>query len=164
MIHYLSIPNTRFTARVSSSSPVAFWNSERLDLKYPYAGRPAGSDRGSDYSVNSFLRCSFNKPLPNIVFSTYYGLVVGSVGASGSQEQQPLLYSKFFLGPPAFDSPFYTLSPLSPQVINFPVGNAIANLGQSAWIQVGFQCGLGALPFLDIDVTFKGVIVSGDLN
>ena len=164
------IAPTRFTARLESIKPVV-WQSQQHDLMYSVPGRPKGADRSSDFTVSSFVQMTFNKPLPAICLLSVRGApVLSYAGITGVQQDAPLavnilsvpgttigLTGAFYYGPPLpeYGSSF--------QTIQFPAGRILGNLGQSVLFQAAF---LAEPPegeqFLDIDVTFRGALVSSD--
>lgn len=164
------IAPTRFTARLEAGKPVA-WQSQQHDLMYSVAGRPKGADRSSDFTVSSFVQMTFNKALPQVCLLSVRGAsVLTYAGVTGAQQDLPpavniLSVQGTFL---AFDGTTYYGPPLpqygsSFQVIQFPAGRTLGNLGQSVLYQVVFV----ATPprgerFVDIDVTFRGALVSSD--
>jgi hypothetical protein len=164
------IPSTRFTARLADRKPVV-WQSPQHDLMYPIKGAPKGSDRSSDFTVSSFVQMTFNKPLPPVCLLSVRGAsVLSYAGITGAQQDTPLavnilsvpgtaigLTGDFYFGPPLpeYGSSF--------QTIQFPVGRTSGNLGQSVLFQAVFvvEPPLGQ-SFVDIDVTFRGALLSSD--
>lgn len=148
------------------------WTSLVHDLKQTYPGRPPGSDRATDVTVNAYLRMTFNKPIGNAALRILAAPVVGMSGVGGAPA--PGAVSVNVLGVPgtvtvvlAFQSFTFYGPPLpevgsSFQVISFPVAQTIANLGQSVSYRVAFaRYDLNPDPLL-IDATFTGSFVSSD--
>jgi hypothetical protein len=164
------IAPTRFTARLERDKPQA-WQSQQHDLMYSVAGRPRGADRSSDFTVSSFVQMTFNKPLPQVCLLSVRGApVLSYAGITGAQQDLPpavniLSQQGVFL---AFDGTIYYGPPLpqygsSFQTIQFPAGRTFGNLGQSVLFQAVFV----AVPpegerYVDIDVTFRGALLSSD--
>lgn len=148
------------------------WTAPVHDLKQTYPGRPPGSDRATDVTVNAYLRMTFNKPIGNAALRILAAPVVGMSGVAGPPA--PGAISVNILG---FDGVFtivvggtaltFAGPPLpevgsSFQVISFPVAQTFANLGQSVSYRVAFaRYDLFPDPLL-IDATFTGSFVSSD--
>ena len=163
------ITPTRFQALVDENQ-TAVWDSLQHDLMYSVAGRPKGADRSSDFTVSSFVQMRFNKPLtPGWVLSVRGAPALTYAGIGGIERDPPpsinmLSVPGFF----AFGQDVYFGPPLpqygsSFQIINFPAGKVLGNLGQSVLFRAAFWPRRVAGPVrCEIDVTFTGALVSSD--
>jgi hypothetical protein len=147
------------------------WESPRHELKYPYPGAPAGAERATDFFVNGFLRMTFNpRPdeavLPSLVEMKYsLEKTASSISAPAASPTRVNNVGFDIIGLTSYSSDlsnyFYTLAPTSPQVVEFPVIQAPANLGQTVHLRVVFSKIRTDFPQSPIlDVTFTGALVS----
>jgi hypothetical protein len=160
----LLIQPTRFTGTLPLSSAdrglgTLVWQSENHTLKYPYSNLPPGSDRATEFTVNGFLRLTYNVPVYGV---TVRACLVRSYAGGGGSATKPVAIFSTVVGQPDPASVPYTLAPLEPQVITFPQIQAIGNLGQSMHFRVTFTRVFGLNAPQPIDVTFRGALVSSD--
>jgi hypothetical protein len=168
MPHELLIPPTKFTGRLDSTRSPIVWRSEQHNLMYPRPFAPVGSDRSVQFTVNGFLQMTFNKPLPPDAFITIQGSPVLSYGGQGGYQdaERPIdmagSQGTFIFGSTVFHGPPLPDYGSSFQIIQFPQSQRLGNLGQSAYYQVTFEGVAILTPYIDIDVTFRGALVSSD--
>jgi hypothetical protein len=136
---------------------------------YSVAGRPKGSDRSSDFTVSSYVRMTFNKPLHRTARLSARGaptLTYAGTGGYANDPPPPVnIYGQqgTFIGPSAvYYGPPLPQYGSSFQNIDFLSGRVLGNLGQAVFFQVVFVGGDARSRFLDIDVTFRGALLSSD--
>lgn len=147
------------------------WVAPTHDLKQVYPGRPPGSDRATDFTVNAYLRITFNKPIgdaalriiaaPMVTMSGVQAsplpaISVNALGFPGTVTVVLASQSLTFFGPPLPEvgSSF--------QVISLPAYQFVANLGQSVSYRITFaRYDLFRDPLL-LDATMTGAFVSSD--
>lgn len=147
------------------------WTAPTHDLKQVYPGRPPGSDRATDFTVNAYLRITFNKPIgeaglriiaaPMVTMSGVQAsplpaISVNMLGFPGTVVSVVGGGVLTFFGPPLpeYGSSF--------QVISLPAYQFVANLGQSVSYRITFaRYDLFRRPLL-LDATMTGAFVSSD--
>jgi hypothetical protein len=162
------IQNVRFQARIAPGA-VAYWRSDQHTLLYPYEDVPVGSDREPQYTVNAFMRMTFNKPNTGLLYvtgaakATYAGISGVDDGTSALGMLPVPGYVNTikgdYYGPPA---PIYGSSF---RVVDFQQSSLTGNLGQSVYYEVSFYNDDSSEAYtgpIDLDVTFKGALVSSD--
>lgn len=135
------------------------WESERHTLKYPYPNLPPGSDRATDFTVNGFLRMTYNVPVAGL---RVRACLVRSYAGTGASATEPVSILSTVIGQPDPASVPYTLAPIAPQIVEFPQLQAVGNLGQSIHFRVVFTRVVGLNAPQPIDVTFRGALLSSD--
>lgn len=147
------------------------WTAPTHDLKQVYPGREKGADRATDFTVNAYLRITFNKPIgevglriiaaPMVTMSGVDAaplpvVTVNVLGVPGTVTVVLAFQSLTFFGPPLpqYGSSF--------QVISLPAYQFVANLGQSVSYRIAFaRYDLFPDPLL-LDATMTGAFVSSD--